>query len=163
MQAATRPDTSGCRRRSTPNSSKRAATWAGLIKLPASTTPAADTLQRQQVWQVRGECRAGEGHHRKHPGQQGDGERAGGAVGPEVSQRMDCQRPGAPFRRHAPAAPGQAGIERQADQQMQRRPGQQAPRQPRLCSSAAVSGQPTVLAKPAIKVMPVMALRASLP
>ena len=36
--------------------------------------------------------------------------------------------------------------------------GQQAPRQPKACSSAADSGQPTVLAKPAISVMPVMAL-----
>ncbi|MCY1554952.1 hypothetical protein D9M68_915660 [compost metagenome] len=45
------------------------------------------------------------------------------------------------------------------------RPAQhrQAPRQPSSCSSHAVSGQPTVLAKPAIRVMPVMLLRASWP
>ena len=39
----------------------------------------------------------------------------------------------------------------------------QAPRQPRCASSKVDSGQPTVLAKPAINVMPVMALRESLP
>ena len=40
---------------------------------------------------------------------------------------------------------------------------QQAPRQPHSDSINADSGQPTVLAKPAISVMPVMALRASAP
>lgn len=39
----------------------------------------------------------------------------------------------------------------------------QAPRQPKCDSSAADTGQPTVLAKPANKVMPVMALRACWP
>ena len=39
----------------------------------------------------------------------------------------------------------------------------QAPRQPNAPSSQAESGQPTVLAKPAIKVIPVIALRASRP
>jgi hypothetical protein len=39
----------------------------------------------------------------------------------------------------------------------------QAPRQPNCASSNADSGQPTVLAKPAISVMPVMALRESCP
>ena len=38
-----------------------------------------------------------------------------------------------------------------------------APRQPHSASISAESGQPTVLAKPAISVMPVMLLRASLP
>ena len=38
-----------------------------------------------------------------------------------------------------------------------------APRQPKLPSSQAESGHPTVLANPAINVMPVMALRASRP
>ena len=36
----------------------------------------------------------------------------------------------------------------------------QVPRQPNVSSPHCVSGQPTVLAKPAISVMPVMALRA---
>ncbi len=39
----------------------------------------------------------------------------------------------------------------------------QAPRQPNFSSSKADSGQPTVLAKPAISVMPVIALRDSCP
>jgi hypothetical protein len=39
----------------------------------------------------------------------------------------------------------------------------QASRQPYCSSSSADSGQPTVLAKPAISVMPVMLLRESLP
>ncbi len=37
----------------------------------------------------------------------------------------------------------------------------QAPRQPHCVSNQADSGQPTVLAKPAIRVMPVIALRES--
>lgn len=39
----------------------------------------------------------------------------------------------------------------------------QAPRHPMLLSSQAVSGQPTVLAKPANRVMPVMVRRAFCP
>src|SRR5436305_13915315 len=39
----------------------------------------------------------------------------------------------------------------------------QASRQPKACSNQAEAGQPTVLAKPAISVMPVIAARASRP
>jgi hypothetical protein len=39
----------------------------------------------------------------------------------------------------------------------------QAPRHPKLSLSSADSGQPTVLAKPAIRVMPVIGPRASRP
>src|SRR5216684_795235 len=39
----------------------------------------------------------------------------------------------------------------------------QASRQPNACSNQADAGQPTVLAKPAIKVIPVIEARASLP
>ena len=142
MQAATRPDTSGCRRRSTPNSSKRAATWAGPIKLPASTTPAADTPAAPAGRQVRGECRAGEGHHRKHPDQQGDGDGLAGPWARKCSQRMGCLRPGHHVDVMRRPRPGAGWRERQTDQQMQRRPGPAGAAQPRLCSSAAVVASP---------------------
>ena len=47
--------------------------------------------------------------------------------------------------------------------QVQRRPGQAGAAPADCASSQADSGQPTVLAKPAISVMPVMALRESWP
>ena len=160
IAAARRADSSGWTRRSKPNSSSRPATCAGPTSAPTAIAPRQrHAALLEQPGQVRGHRRADE------PGDRED----------------ECEQAGGMARRHGGALVGQRRVGRRARRRARRRdlgsnafsgtPStrwsaaqvKQAPRQPMCVSRKAESGQPTVLAKPAISVMPVIAPRASRP
>ena len=111
----------------------------------------------QQARQVRRHRRADEPRRREREREQAAGALDLPASSPPAS---------APSPRAAAAAARRAGIMALSGMPRTRCNAAQlkhAPRQPTWLSSSADSGQPTVLANPAISVMPVMTLREPVP
>ena len=151
---ASRADTSGWNRRKKLNSNTRAPTCAGPINAPAAiataeVVPAASSstgrcaAMAPATNQVVANTTASNGMAKRGgggPSSSAIAALAGGGAG-GTRNRFS----GSPSTRCSPAQ------------------ARQAPRQPTTSSSTAETGQPTVLAKPAIRVIPVIGPRAARP
>ncbi|MNV24491.1 hypothetical protein D3C71_1155580 [compost metagenome] len=162
--AARRADSSGCTPRRKLNSSKRPATWAGPISAPTPTAaarlaPVASSIRGRCVAiavlmnQVAANTKASRVVVR--PGNSGFG--GEGASAGRVSWMTGF------FNGKAAGALGSQALSGSPISRCRAAQPKQAPRQPNSVSIQADMGQPTVLAKPAINVIPVMAPRASRP
>ena len=167
--AARRAASNGCARRRNPNSASRAATCAGPISAPAATaaaspTPAAssnrgrcaaiDVLLNQPIANTVASSRRGNRALCAYP-----------APDVPVADGPDSVVRGAPSCSSASrgCARGRLAFNGNATSKCSAAQPRHASRQPNSACIQADSGQPTVLAKPAINVIPVIELRAAWP
>ena len=159
---ASRAELKGCMRRSRPNSSRRASTWAGPT---SAATATAACNGKPLACSRRGKCAAIAVLMNQVTANTNDsstavrrveaGRRAGGCWGSTFVPRSVAAGGGA--MRGSQALSGRPSSRCSAAQP------RHAPRQPYALSIQAERGQPIVLAKPANSVTPVMALRAPSP
>ena len=171
--AANLAASSGCTRRRKPNSSSRPATCAGPTSAPTATAvasgaPAAcNKVGRCEAIAVLTNQVTANTDASTAVVKTGRGRLSAAGAGVDSAPASALSMPGSPCT----VGPGSASEALFGSEAFSGKPStrcspahaKHAPRQPICASSSVDSGQPTVLAKPAISVMPVIALRDSLP
>src|SRR5512143_2588846 len=161
VSAASRAEINGCTRRRKPNSSKRATTCDGPTSAPTATA-AASVAPHACI--SRGRCAAIAVLMNQVAANTND---SSTAVPVEPVAGAASSAAATACAGAAVVASGGAGgsiaFNGSPTTRCSTAQVKQAPRHPSSASSSVLSGQPTVLAKPAINVMPVMTLRESLP